>query len=163
MGNTHIPTSKRTSLIPHKLTIDNIKSLLRDFTQNYLSPGIAFCVSGPYHLKGCTTLAQLPNFLLPGIYLFEDSEEEIVYIGKASCHRHIGSRVATYFVRDASTGIFKSTSEKSATTIAVYTIGVPKESQFLASAIEEYLILNGRPNRNTNCIRIPASEVLAYY
>lgn len=94
-----------------------------------------------------------PGSDLPGVYVFLTADDSIVYIGKASCNRCIGTRLGDYFsFREPSKKLGLSVIHAKANDVAaVIIIAIPdKDRAFEAPALEEYLIRSLNPVRNRN-------------
>jgi hypothetical protein len=88
-----------------------------------------------------------PDVDKPGVYLVLDQEKKVLYVGKASLGRTIGSRLLTHFqyAKDGSKSCVP-VGAWSRPPSYVITIGVDKA--FEAPSLEEYLIKTLRPSDN---------------
>jgi len=109
-------------------------------------PNFEIKLTEPFDTNNPWDHSSWPNNALPGVYIFTSSDREVQYIGKAS--RGIGSRLNAYW-RKGKLGETESKSWKSESCRFIYTIGIPKECWFEASAIEAFLISKVQPPRNT--------------
>jgi hypothetical protein len=117
----------------------------------YPRPGIeALELSKPYVLIGDWP-KPWPNSDLPGVYIFLQ-DEEIMYIGKASCEHVLGARLGAYFKR-ASNGEATLKDKRCEGVHSVVTIGILKSHAFEASALEEFLISMLGPVVNQQGVR----------
>jgi len=79
----------------------------------------------------------------PGVYLFFDENETLLYIGKASSG--LGQRIGNEYI--GRSGVLKTNKISGAKVLR--TIKLPKEHHFEAPAIEEFLIYKLKPTRNS--------------
>jgi len=81
----------------------------------------------------------------PGVYIFLDSNENLLYIGKASSGRDLKARLRGYFYRN---GVHKNKKHGADKTQYVGLLALPEDHGFEAPAIEEWLIEHLQPNEN---------------
>ncbi len=79
--------------------------------------------------------ASWPSNRSAGIYVLMDADQNLLYIGKASCSNVIGGRLNKWF--DAR---WKPMSTQSEGTRYITTIALPPDHAFEAAAIEEFLL-----------------------
>ncbi len=78
-----------------------------------------------------------PSGNLPGVYIFLDAEENLLYIGKASSGRRLKTRLRSYFKNNQGICVTRG---KAKDTCYVGLLPLPMNRCFEATAIEEYLI-----------------------
>lgn len=136
-----------------------IELTISEFNQNYPRPGIK-----PIYLDQEYDIVRdwsktYPNAGYPGVYIFMDAMDNLLYIGKTSFNSNLGKRLGDYFKygTDRSCEIKNSYYQEIR---KIITIPLPKGHGFEAAAIEEYLIVHLNPKlnitgRNTskNCIK----------
>lgn len=127
--------------------MDKVKKLIEELNLKFPRPGLRLEVSEPFDTTKPWNYSTWPNNGFPGVYLFADDNDKVVYIGKAS--KNISVRLGEYW-RKGPSGETESCSWKSEDVRFVYTIGLPVDRFFEASSIEEYLISKVNPERNTN-------------
>lgn len=88
-----------------------------------------------------------PNADKRGVYLMLGDDDAVLYVGKASADSYLGARLAAYF-RYGEDRRCKFIYEDWCPRYVV-TIAVPDDSSFEAPALEEFLIRELRPPRNT--------------
>lgn len=88
-----------------------------------------------------------PNSNKPGVYVFLNSDESLLYIGKASSGRDLKTRLRGYFDRNMVVKESKQ-GQKAEGTRYVGLLGLPPDHGFEAPAIEEWLITHLHPSRN---------------
>ncbi len=81
----------------------------------------------------------------PGVYIFLDSNENLLYIGKASSGRDLRARLRGYFDRN---GAAKNNKHGAEETQYVGLLALPEDHGFEAPAIEEWLIEHLQPKEN---------------
>lgn len=90
------------------------------------------------------------NAGLPGCYIFEDANDELVYVGSVSGNEDFGRRFAGSYVRkhpDDGTKIEQLGNAIGARFI--YVVDVTKEYAFVTPALEQFLISYLNPRLNT--------------
>lgn len=75
----------------------------------------------------------------PGIYVFLDENDDILYIGKASMNNLLGYRLGSYFCYDQD-GSCKLNHKWKKEPRYIITMAVDYDTRFEAAALEEYLI-----------------------
>jgi hypothetical protein len=130
--------------------MQKIQAALALFNQDFPRPGMApLELSKPY-VVAADWPKEWPGAGLPGVYAFMDADNSVVYIGKASCGRTIGHRLAAYFQYGPNRIGVIATDSKSEAVTHVITVTVPANRAFEAAALEEFLIREVRPPRNKN-------------
>jgi hypothetical protein len=92
-----------------------------------------------------------PNAGNRGVYLMLDAEESVLYVGKASVNSSLGARLGAYFQYGDDRRCKFRFQDYWLPLIPTYvvTIAVPDDSPFEAPALEEFLIRELGPPRNT--------------
>ncbi|MEE2732512.1 MAG: GIY-YIG nuclease family protein [Pseudomonadota bacterium] len=134
--------------------MERVREALRVLSVKYPRPDLKLEISEPFDTNMQWGSASWPNNGLPGLYIFADENDRVVYIGKGSVT--ISARLNGYW-RKGPNDETLSKSDISKGVRYVYTIGIPIERAFEASSIEEFLISRVNPVRNTNCKR-PMAE-----
>jgi hypothetical protein len=136
---------------------DQLNRAIADFHSNFPRPGIGallfhWCDLDTYKSSGW------PHGGNPGVYVFLDSEENLLYIGKASSDRTLNTRLRGYF--DADKGVKDTRSgNKAKGTRYVGLLALPPDHGFEAPAIEEWLIGQLDPVGNTVITRKRRTKV----
>jgi hypothetical protein len=84
-----------------------------------------------------------PDADKPGVYALLENDDEVVYVGKASCNRVLGYRLRDHFDRYG-----KPKQEYFAEVTSFVVIAFPPDRAFEAPAAEEYLIAKLNPPKN---------------
>lgn len=129
--------------------LSELRTAIDKFNQQFPRPGMKQCeVSASYDLPSDWPKTW-PSSDHAGVYVLLNQEEEVLYVGKASFNRSLGSRLGDYFCygenREAS---IKQERLKDQGVRYVVTIGVEHGHEFEAGAIEEYLIHELQPRLN---------------
>lgn len=131
------------------VTMKRLLAALAQFNNSFPRPGMApLTLSEPYVLGVDWPKEEWPGSRLPGVYVFLDSDDTVLYIGKASCGHTVGHRLGAYFQRDQNkTGVI-AVDPKAELVTHVLVISVPADRAFEAAAAEEFLIREFCPPRN---------------
>ncbi len=113
-----------------------IEGMISDFQQMYPRPGLSTLSLYWYDIKNDWPRSW-PSGNLSGVYVFLDSDENLLYIGKASSGRRLSTRLRGYFKNNQGVCSIKG---KAKETCYVGLIPLPLGHGFEAPAIEEYLI-----------------------
>ncbi len=133
------------------LTLKEIEASLNKFNQEYPRPNMeSLIISDAYSIYNDFE-SPFPNSEYPGVYIIANQSGKILRVGKASCGNNLGKRLSTYYRwhKTQNRGVPKHKYYKG--TDIIYTIMVPKNRAFEASAIEEYLLasIDPPPPHNT--------------
>lgn len=129
-------------------TLDQLKEKIQLLSEKYNRSDLKLKISDVYDIKKDFS-TQYPNSGFPGVYVFLNEQQQIIYVGKASNNNFIGPRLGAYFKRgneEKSTGVPKVKYYKDVRYLV--TIPVPEDRAFEAPAIEEYLIKELNPPLN---------------
>lgn len=124
----------------------NLIESLNLLNNKYPRPNLFLEVSEPFDTNNPWSHSPWPNNGRPGVYIFADENNRVLYIGKASVT--ISSRLSAYWCKGKN-GETKPKDWKSENIRYVYTIGIPNDRAFEAPSIEEFLISQLKPERNT--------------
>ena len=127
--------------------MDKLISALEELNSKYPRHNLNLTLSEPYDTNNSWDHSSWPDNGLPGIYIFADENKKVLYIGKSS--KSISNRLSAYWCK-GDNGETKSKDQKSENVRYVYTIGIPCDRAFEAPSIEEFLIGEVQPERNTN-------------
>jgi hypothetical protein len=114
----------------------DIEQKLNDFQSLYPRPGIEKLNVEWYDLQ-TDWPKPWPSGSLPGVYIFLDPDENLLYIGKASSGRRIKTRLRAYYRDNQGSCLIKGKAKGSR---YVGLLTLPSNRGFEAPAIEEYLI-----------------------
>jgi excinuclease UvrABC nuclease subunit len=129
-------------------TLDHLKEKIQLLSDKYNRHDLNLEISDVYDIKKDFS-KQYPNSEFPGVYVFLDEHQQILYVGKASYNNYIGPRLGAYFKRgneDKSAGVPKVKYYEAVRYLV--TIKVPENRAFEAPAIEEFLIKELNPPLN---------------
>jgi hypothetical protein len=112
------------------------EEIISEFQKIYPRPGLKDFKLNWYDIES-EWPKSWPSGEMPGVYMFFDSTEEILYIGKASSGRRLRTRLRAYFKNKQGICQIKG---KAKDTRYVGLLAIPFEHGFEAPAIEEYLI-----------------------
>ena len=126
--------------------MDKLLKALDDLNCKYRRNDLKLELSKPFDTDNPWDYSSWPNNGLPGVYIFTDKNKKVLYVGKASAT--ISARLSAYWCK-GDKGETKSKDWKSKNIRYVYTIGVPNDRAFEAPSIEEFLIREVKPERNT--------------
>jgi hypothetical protein len=116
------------------------EEILAEFQKVYPRPGISNLIVYWYDIENDWPKSW-PSGSSQGVYIFLDSEENFLYIGKASSGRNLKTRLRGYFKNNQGTCLIKEKAkEKAKDTRYVGLLPLPVEHGFEVPAIEEYLI-----------------------
>lgn len=93
-----------------------------------------------------------PDNKHPGVYVFLNKKDEVLYVGKVSNNSCFGARLQAYLgyhPDDRNKPEIKHNALKDAGFLKIQTIALEKEFAFEAPAIEEFLIAKLNPPINT--------------
>ena len=122
--------------------IDRLVIVLDEFNEAFPRHGFRVLISEKYDI-GRDWKKTWPSNEKPGVYVLIDESLYVQYIGKAS--NNIGARLNSH----KTSGLLNKDIDKNPLHIRyIWTIAVPDESFFEASAIEEYLIRRLNPPLN---------------
>jgi hypothetical protein len=113
-----------------------IEAIITEFQKTYPRPGLNSLVVTWYDVDK-EWPKSWPSGKLPGVYIFLDSNEDLLYIGKASSGRSLKTRLRAYFKNNDGVCLRKG---KAKDTCYVGFLPLPLEHGFEAPAIEEYMI-----------------------
>jgi hypothetical protein len=127
-------------------TLAELHACIRELNEHFPRPGLTLEFSTPYDLASDWPNTW-PGAVSAGVYAFIGEQDDLLYVGKASCGATIGSRLGAYFgygperrakvYNDFYAGVRK-----------VATLALPEGRQFEAPAIEEFLIARLGPPLN---------------
>ncbi len=123
-----------------------LQKTVDDFQEKLPRPGIGKLTVDWYDLKG-NQAQPWPNGGKPGVYMFLDADEKLLYVGKASSGRNLRTRLRGYFNPQK---VPKDTNQGKKAIGARYVglLGLPADHGFEAPAIEEWLITCLQPPKN---------------
>ncbi len=115
-----------------------LEKALDEMNTTYPRPTLPLLsLSPPFDVRQRTNTKKWPNAELPGVYIFLDEQQQVLYVGKES-HSKLNVRLDSWFTKAG-----KPRLAKKAWVFGVHyvvTICVPKSNSFEAPAIEEFLI-----------------------
>jgi excinuclease UvrABC nuclease subunit len=129
-------------------TLDHLKEKIQLLSEKYNRHDLNLEISDVYNIKK-DFLKPYPNSGFPGVYVFLDEQQQILYVGKASYNNFIGPRLGAYFKRgneEKSEGIINNDFYRDVRYLV--TIPVHEDRAFEAPAIEEFLIKELNPPLN---------------
>lgn len=126
--------------------MNNLIKALEALNSDFPRHNLYLEISEPFDTNNPWDHSSWPNNGLPGVYIFADEDKKVLYIGKASAT--ITARLSAYWCKGEN-GETKSKDWKSENIRYVYTIGIPRNRAFEAPSIEEFLIGEVQPERNT--------------
>lgn len=103
------------------------------------------------------------NAGLPGCYVFEDANGELVYVGSVSGNEDFGRRFAGSYVRKHPADATKVEQLGNAVGARkIYVVDVTKEYAFIAPALEQFLISYLNPRLNAKgCVRALREQLIS--
>ncbi len=130
-------------------TLGDLKKATKTFNEEYPRPNMGeLKVSDLYDIVNDWGKTY-PSSKMPGVYVFLGDQEEVLYVGKASCKQCMGNRLGAHFcyAADKKRGQAKTRFFQDVRYIAV--VPVPVGRAFEAPALEEFLVKQLQPPLNT--------------
>jgi len=132
------------------LNVGKIPSLLDTFNEKYRGPAIHPVELSPRYDLSRDWIARKPEGKFPfshfpGVYVFVDETEDVVYVGKASNNNTLGQRVSSYF---KGVGGGKAVARLAVCEKVRFVHTIKVSESFFSAAVEEFLIQRLDPTLN---------------
>jgi hypothetical protein len=136
-------------------TLEDLAKNLAIFNGDHLPPSMPHLEASEPYILDKDWPKQWPGTTLPGVYIFIDKANQILYVGKASCKSNLGLRLGAHFMYGPENkcerkGQYATMTDPalvtSVVTIPIYDL----ERFFEADALEAFLIRKLDPPFNTN-------------
>ncbi len=133
--------------------VADLQVALDELNTKYPRPGMpALHMSERYVFQTDWPHRTWPGATQPGLYVFVNEHDELLYIGKASCTRALGHRLGHYF-SGRTLDTFTIADGNAAGATCVITIPLPPDHAFEAPAVEEFLLTRVATRGNKNGAR----------
>jgi len=127
--------------------LDDLKKSIDAFNRRFKGPEIAeLKLTEPYDIVRDHPM-KWPSAESKGVYCLLDDERNLLYIGKASWKSYIGNRLGAHLTSDSKKP-WTSIDAKSKGARFIVTVPLADEHAFMASALEEWLVTELKPERN---------------
>ncbi|CAM2163214.1 GIY-YIG domain-containing protein [Burkholderia cepacia] len=128
------------------VSVSDVESALSEFNKAFPRPNVGdISLSSSFRVVDDFAASRFPNAASAGVYLVFDSNDHLLYVGKAD---GLGARLGSHFGWNADRTAGHVKNAKLSEAYAVRTIALPSESWFEAAAIEAFLIRRLGPSLN---------------
>lgn len=129
-------------------TMDDFRETANDYERQYNLKGLKIDDKAYDLVDDWETDGYWPNAENQGVYAIFCSDSELLYVGKASLSSSIGSRLASYFVKNQNGTGAATKSGHYWTRIPRYVLTAAVAKSWEAPSLEEYLINKLQPADN---------------
>ena len=128
--------------------IEEFRNAVDRFNRDFRGPKVeTLRPSDPYDIDHDHP-RQWPDATKPGIYAFFDKDRNLLYVGKASLGNAIGNRIGAHLSSNPKRPWMRL-DDKSKDAQFIVTVATAADQAFVAAALEEFLIREFKPPRNT--------------